>query len=363
MNVNGGTIKMTKYISTFLFCVNLRSNIHFVECQEAPSFSEFQFVKNFGRDGDPYSKMTAQFYRNGKYGLDNTFFATYWTPGIQPKIIPERINALIFISHGYAEYLSDDYEEIASHWSQKIGGGALVFGHDHAGHGRTSAGERSLITDLDDFTGPIIDHVKEIQRLTQKDGRILPTFIAAHSMGGLIALHTILKEPQLFDGFIGISPMVKLEPSMATPEKSFLACFLSKVLPSFALPFRVDAIDVTLITRDRRRWQIMNKDPLRYHGGTKARTGCTLLRGTELLQANISKLRLPILVLQAGEDRLVDSRGALILFHGAHSLDKQFKEYPNAYHQLLTEFYDVRDDVKAVTEYWLNKRLVNYKMN
>ena len=129
-------------------------------------------------------------------------------------------------------------------------------------------------------------------------------------------------------------------------------------MPSFALSFRVDAIDVTLITRDQRLWEPMGKDPFRYHGGTKAKTGCTLLQGTESLQKNISKIRLPILVLQGGDDRLVDPKGARILFEGANTSDKEYKEYPKAYHQLLTEFYDVREDVKEITVTWLNKRLI-----
>ena len=304
-----------------------------------------------------FTKMTAQFYYGRNYGSDNTFFATYWTPGRQPTIDPKRINALIFLSHGYAEYLSGDYEEIANHWSKKVGDGALVFGHDHRGHGRTTVGERSLVTSINDFTGPIIAHVKAIRKLTNTNNRNLPVFIAAHSMGGLISLHTILQKPYLFQGFIGIGPMVKLDPSMATPEKSFLACFLSEYMPSFALPFRVDAIDVTLITRDIRRWEPMNNDPLRYHEGTKARTGCTLLRGTEKLQKNIHNIALPILVLQGTKDRLVDPKGARILFNGANSSDKMLREYPGAYHQLLTELYDVKEDVKVVTENWLNQRL------
>ena len=334
------------------------SEIQFVEYEDFSSTPKFNFIRNFNNGNETFTKMTSRFYYGRKHGLRKTFFATYWTPGAQATIDPKRIDAIIFLSHGYAEYLSTDYEEIANHWSKEVGGGVLVFGHDHRGHGRTTVGERSLVTNFHDFTGPIIAHVREIRNLLQIDSRKLPVFIGAHSMGGLISLHTILQDPQLFQGFIGIGPMIKLEPSMATPEKSFLACFLSKFMPSFALPFRVDAIDVTQITRDQRLWEPMDKDPFRYHGGTKAKTGCTLLQGTESLQKNISKIRLPILVLQGGDDRLVDPKGARILFEGANTSDKEYKEYPLAYHQLLTELYDVRKDVKEITVQWLNKRLI-----
>ena len=143
----------------------------------------------------------------------------------------EKINALIFVCHEYGKYLSNDYDEIARYWSQQVGGGALVFGHDHAGHGRTKAGKRGLVTDIKDFTGPIIAHVKEIQKMTMRDGKNLPTYIAAHSMGGLIALHTILEQPEQFEGFIGISPLVI--DLYATPEQVFLAKWIAKFWPTF----------------------------------------------------------------------------------------------------------------------------------
>ena len=143
-------------------------------------------------------------------------------------IQPRKINALIFVVHGYAEYLSNDYDEIARHWSQQVGGGALVFGHDHMGHGRTTVGKRALITDMRDFTGPIIAHVKEIQKLMERSDKKLSVFIAGHSMGGLISLNTILEQSELFNGFIGIGPLVKISPSAMTPVKIFAAMLLVK---------------------------------------------------------------------------------------------------------------------------------------
>jgi len=339
-----------------IFSASLASTITFSEYDEISAKPKFDFDKNYGNGNDTFTKMTARFHYGYRYGENDSFFATYWSPGEHPAIHPEQINALIFVSHGYAEYLSNDYDEIARHWSQEVGGGALVFGHDHAGHGRTTAGKRALVTDIKDFTGPIIAHVKEIQKMTMRDGKNIPVYIAAHSMGGLIALHTILEQPELFEGFIGIGPLVKLLPKDTTPVMLSLAEFMGKFWPSFGHPI-ISGIDVTLITRDQTLWDSMDNDPLRFHGGTKMGMGWLMVRETMVLQENLNKIALPILVLQGGSDPILDPQGARMLYNESSAIDKEYKEYPAAYHQLLVEYPDVREDVKARTTTWLNNRL------
>ena len=62
--------------------------------------------------------------------------------------------------------------------------------------------EESL-TDIKDLTRPIIAHVKEMQKMTMRDGKNLPVYIAGHSLGSLTALNIVLEQPELFEGFIG----------------------------------------------------------------------------------------------------------------------------------------------------------------
>ena len=230
-----------------------------------------------------------------------------------------------------------------------------MFGHDHAGHGRTKAGKQGLVTDITDFTGPIIAHVKEIQKMTMRDGQILPTYIAAHSMGGLIALHTILEQPELLEGFIGISPLVI--DLYATPEQVFLAKWIAKFWPAFEVHPLIARMNVKLITRDQTLRDPMDNDPLRYHGGIQMGIGWLALRECKVLQENLKQITLPILVLQGGSDKILDPEGARMLYQESSSADKEYKEYPGAYHQLLVEYPDVREDIKTRTTTWLNDRL------
>merc|ERR1711894_564652 len=89
----------------------------------------------------------------------NTYFATYWKPKCPNK-------GLIFICHGYAEYIGPNYEEMAQHLCKM---GFLVFGHDHKGHGRSS-GSRVLVKSMDDYVKPVISHILEVKSWsTNKD--------------------------------------------------------------------------------------------------------------------------------------------------------------------------------------------------
>ena len=111
-----------------------------------------------------------------------------------------------------------------------------MFGHDHAGHGRSTVGERALVKDIKDFTGPIIAHIREMKKLTEIGDKKLPVFIAGASMGGLISLDAILEQPALFDGFIGIGPFIKIPPSQDTVASRLVSWLLGTFWPTLIPP-------------------------------------------------------------------------------------------------------------------------------
>ena len=79
-----------------------------------------------------------------------------------------------------------------------MGNGCLVMGHDHVGHGRTTAGERAFVNEMDDYVDPVIAHIEAVQNWNNCGGGQLPVFLVGHSMGGLISLHTLFKKQSLF---------------------------------------------------------------------------------------------------------------------------------------------------------------------
>jgi len=317
---------------------------------------EFKTVENYKHEDKVGTKLTAQFRYGNKYG-DETFFSTYWKPGEGAQIGQGSVNALVFICHGYCEYIGEAYEELGKQLSLQLGKGCLVFGHDHIGHGRTTVGDRALVNEMDEFVDPIIAHVEAVQKWSNCGEGNLPVFLVGHSMGGLISLFTLFKKQSLFQGFIGIGPLVMIDPDMATPSKKFLAKQMQSYFPKFSLPSFIDAIDIEQITRDKEVVEKIRKDKLRYHGGTKARLGWVLLQSCEIAQNNLSNLTLPLLVLQGEKDKLVVPAGAKMIHDNSSSTDKEYKEYPDAMHQLLVELEDVKSDAHTRILDWMNNRL------
>ena len=171
--------------------------LDFIRSSDSSDAIKFEVVEKQQQGDKIVTKLTAQFHFGKFYG-NETFFATYWKPGDGEYIAKDSIKALVFIAHGYAEYLGDAYDEVAKLWAHSVGGGCLVFGHDHVGHGRTTAGDRVLVGGMHEFVDPIIAHIQAVQNWTNCGDGKLPVFLVGHSMGGLISLHTLFKKQNIF---------------------------------------------------------------------------------------------------------------------------------------------------------------------
>ena len=132
---------------------------------------------------------------------------------------------------------------------------------------------------------------------------------------------------------------------------------MQNYFPGFALPSFIDHIDIDQITRDKTIVEKIKKDKLRWHGGTKARLGWQLIQSCEIAQNNLSNITIPLLVLQGEKDKLVVPAGAKMIVENASSTDKEYKEYPDAMHQLLAELDDVKIDAKKTIFEWIKQRL------
>ena len=337
---------------------NLRHHdkeLHFITKSGTPTV-KFETIEAYKRGGRKFSKISARFRIGNKYG-DKTFHANYWKPGWSHDITKNSIRSLVFISHGYGEYLGDGYDEVAKLWCDEVGGGSLVFGHDHVGHGRTTAGERVMVNDIRELVDPIIAHVKKVQKWNYCGDGYLPLFLVGHSMGGLLSMFCLIQSKELFKGFVGISPLVSINPKRATPTNKFLAKQLQRYFPRFTLPSFMDNNDDSHITRDKKFVEKIKNDSLRYHGGPKARMGYILIKSCEKLQKNMSMIKTPILILQGKEDKLVEPSGAKLLYQNVSSMDKEYVLYDHAYHNLFVELEDVKKDVHMKTLKWMNERL------
>ena len=122
-------------------------------------------------------------------------------------------------------------------------------------------------------------------------------------------------------------------------------------MPKFGLiGLRADGI-----SRDPAVVQAYIDDPLVYTGKTSARLAAEMLKAMQRVSAQAARITLPILILQGSEDKLVDPKGAQMLYDKVGSADKTYKLYEGLYHEVHNEpEHDlVLDDVGA----WLEAHL------
>ena len=299
-------------------------------------------LPTFATDGFEEVKATEEFRKEtSTFEFSNEkFFATYWRP-------TGEVRALIFFCHGYAEYLSASYDEVAEILVKE---GFLVFGHDHVGHGRSS-GQRVQASSIADFVQPVLAHVKKVRR----DFNDLPTFILGHSMGGLITINVLLAEQELFRGVVLMGPLVMMNPIVATPIKKCLASLFCRILPSFAIGELVPED----ITRDKAVVQRVKDDPLNWHGGFRALLSYVLLQCTDALADGtaLKKITTPALVIQGQLDKLVYPPGAQFFHDNVGSTDKKLVIHEQGFHNLYVELEDVKGLALKDTRDWLLQRL------
>ena len=87
--------------------------IDVIDFVKIPGSSDINFgvIENYQHDNKNFSKLSARLRFSQRQG-DETFFATYWKPGLGPDIAEASINALVFICHGYAEYIGEAYDQV-----------------------------------------------------------------------------------------------------------------------------------------------------------------------------------------------------------------------------------------------------------
>lgn len=266
-------------------------------------------------------------------------FTKYWRPSEKPP------RALVFICHGFGEHCSR-YEKLGNALADV---GCLAFSHDHVGHGH-SDGERVQVSDFDLYLRDVFQHIDQVSA----DNAGIPIFMFGHSMGGTIAILSVIDRPDFFTGAVFSGPSVTADPDLINPCKVFFGKIAAWILPSCQV---VPPLDPSLITRNPEEVKKYVDDPLNWHGGMKAKWVNAILTAMDKIQSESPTIKLPYFLACGGADLVVKPDSSKYLDKHTHSKDQTLKIYEDCYHELLNEQEESAEMfIKDVLE-WIKKRL------
>jgi alpha-beta hydrolase superfamily lysophospholipase len=265
---------------------------------------------------------------------DTNIYYQYWLPEDEPK-------AILLVAHGIAEH-SGRYMNVVNYF---VPSGYAVYGIDHIGHGK-SDGKRVCVERFQDYTKTLKKYFDMIRGWQT----IKPIFLVGHSMGGLISSAYLLEHQDEFTGAVLSGPGTKV------PDNISNAVILAGKILSVVMPKAgIIQLDAEGICRDPSVVEAYVNDPLVYTGKITARLGAEMLKTIQHVIGSAINIRLPIMIVQGGSDKLVDPSGAQLLYDAVSSEDKTIKIYDGLYHEVFNEpeHGQVLDDVKV----WLDSHL------
>lgn len=246
----------------------------------------------------------------------------------------------IVLAHGLAEH-SGRYDGVAQVLTDA---GYAVYALDHEGHGR-SPGRRGHVDRFAAYVEPVV----RLARSVRATHAAQPIYLVGHSMGGLIAVHALLSDPELFDGAVLSGPAIL--PTEEPPAwQVWIGRLLSRLWPTAGLL----QLDASLVSRDPAVVERYRSDPLVHTGKISARLANELFEAMAQARDRAGDLRMPLLILHGGADGLTAPAGSRLLADRVGSEDVTLREYDGLYHEIFNE--PERDRVLGDLLDWLDGR-------
>jgi lysophospholipase len=238
---------------------------------------------------------------------------------------PAETQSHVIFVHGYGDH-SSRYRHLFDFLARR---GHAVHAYDTRGHGRSS-GKRGHVDRFEEYLDELTDFVAFVQARHPDAAR---PFLAAHSHGGLVTLRWLLRgAPAPIAGLALSSPFLGLafEPPRVKVTVSRL---LGRVVPWLPVPH---AFDPGELTSDAGFQDLAEADLLR-HGVTTPGWFNVAMVAQEEVRAGAGRIEVPVLLMQAGADRVADPAVSRRVFDALGSQDKAFESYEGFCHELFME--------------------------
>ncbi len=265
-----------------------------------------------------------------------TIFYREWRPESGPQ------RGIVLILHGINEH-GGRYRHVAEALTDA---GLACYAIDHRGHG-LSGGSRGHIPDLQ----LAVADVSQLYELIRARHPLPPPFVFAHSMGSLIGLGFVLRQPEGLRG-IALSGTAIHGERMAPAWLVKLLLLTARVLPNARLSPRGPS---DVLTRDEGKLREWGEDPLVEKRMWRIATSAALVRMARQIRASVHAIKTPPLALHGGADSLTPASGARFLAENAASADVTLKIYPGLRHEVVNEIE--RAEIIADLQDWLLERV------
>jgi alpha-beta hydrolase superfamily lysophospholipase len=246
--------------------------------------------------------------------------------------------AQVVLVHGFGEH-SGRYHDLTEFL---CGRGFSVHALDLRGHGKSSG----LAGHIDRFT----DYEDDLRVAVASARQSGPLFLIGHSMGGLITLRYLARQPADIAGAVISAPLLGF--AVRIPKLKLAIGWASGlVAPRMRM---ANEIDPAHLSRDPEVGRAYAEDPL-VRRVVSARWFSEATRAMKFMPAAVPRIQAPVLILHGTEDKLAAVEATRAVFDRTGSRDKELKLYPGFYHELFNE-PDKQDVFQTVGD-WLSAHL------
>jgi alpha-beta hydrolase superfamily lysophospholipase len=231
---------------------------------------------------------------------------------------------VLVMHHGFSPHCG-----LYRHVGRALAGhGIAITQFDARGHGR-SDGRRGHVDDFNDY----LDDLQAVVEWARARNPSVPWALMGHSMGSAVTLAFALDSARNLQPsrLVMAAPWLKLKMKVWAPKRA-AANVMARILPTFSGP---NGLRVENITRHPNAREAFNGDPLVHHVAT-AGWFMTTLRAQTRLRLSAEKLRVPTLMLIAGDDRIVANETNLAFAKTAGDV-VTVKTYDGLFHELFVE--------------------------
>lgn len=231
-------------------------------------------------------------------------------------------SALVILLHGIGEHIGR-YQHLIEFFNRHS---FTVAAFDLRGHGRT-VGRRGYAPSYEFMLDDIDQFVQDVRALYPS----LPLFLYGHSMGGNLIANYVMRRDVQVNGVVLSCPGF-LPRAMGPRWKYLLASLVYRLLPGLTVSNEVDS---HYLSRDKQVVEQYRNDELT-HDRISLRFAIELIRAGQWALDHAEKFSLPLLMMQAGRDEIVNG-DVNLQFARQVSGPCEIRQWTEQFHELHNE--------------------------